>query len=80
MRPKRQPAGLATRRALLLMGRHQTSHPGNRMKAMTTNPQVETVSSGADKAKLAAAALLVVGAVVAFYLLGTQDCGCAWSR
>jgi preprotein translocase subunit SecE len=40
---------------------------------MTTNPQVETVSSGADKAKLAAAALLVVGAVVAFYLLGTQD-------
>jgi preprotein translocase subunit SecE len=43
------------------------------MKAMTTNPQVETVSSGADKAKLAAAALLVVGAVVAFYLLGTQD-------
>ena len=43
------------------------------MKAMTTNPQVETVSSGADKAKLAAAALLVVGAVVAFYLLGAQD-------
>jgi preprotein translocase subunit SecE len=43
------------------------------MKAMTTNPQVETVSSGADKAKLAVAALLVVGAVVAFYLLGTQD-------
>ena len=43
------------------------------MKAMTTNPQVETVSSGADKAKLAAAALLVVVAVVAFYLLGKQD-------
>ena len=40
---------------------------------MTTNPQVETVSSGADKAKLAAAALLVVGAVAAFYLLGKQD-------
>jgi preprotein translocase subunit SecE len=40
---------------------------------MTTNPQVETVSSGADKAKLAAAGLLVVGAVVAFYLLGKQD-------
>jgi preprotein translocase subunit SecE len=40
---------------------------------MTTNPQVETVSTGADKAKLAAAALLVVGAVVAFYLLGKQD-------
>jgi len=40
---------------------------------MTTNPQVDTVSSGADKAKLAAAALLVVGAVAAFYLLGKQD-------
>jgi len=37
------------------------------------NPTVETVSTGADKAKLAAAALLVVGAVAAFYLLGTQD-------
>ena len=41
---------------------------------MSTNaPQVETVSTGADKAKLAAAALLLVGGVVAFYLLGKQD-------
>jgi preprotein translocase subunit SecE len=39
----------------------------------TTNPQVETVSTGADKAKLAAAGVLLVGAVVAFYLLGKQD-------
>ena len=37
------------------------------------NPTVETVSTGADKAKLAAAGLLVVAAVVAFYLLGKQD-------
>jgi preprotein translocase subunit SecE len=37
------------------------------------NPTVETVSTGADKAKLAAAALLVVAAVAAFYLLGKQD-------
>ena len=37
------------------------------------NPEVQTVSTGADKAKLAAAALLVVGAVVAFYMLGKQD-------
>jgi len=37
------------------------------------NPQVETVSTGADKAKLAGAALLLVGAVVAFYALGKQD-------
>lgn len=40
---------------------------------MTTNPQVETVSTGADKAKLAFAGLLVIGAVAAFYLLGKQD-------
>jgi preprotein translocase subunit SecE len=40
---------------------------------MSTNPQVETVSTGADKAKLAAAALLVVGGVAAFYLLAAQD-------
>ncbi|WP_295647302.1 preprotein translocase subunit SecE [uncultured Methylibium sp.] len=36
-------------------------------------PTVETVSTAADKAKLAAAGLLVVGAVAAFYLLGKQD-------
>jgi len=40
---------------------------------MSTNPQVETVSSGADKAKLAAAVLLLVGGVAAFYVLGQQD-------
>jgi preprotein translocase subunit SecE len=34
--------------------------------------QVETVSSTADKAKLAGAAILVVAALVAFYLLGKQ--------
>jgi len=39
----------------------------------TTNPQVQTVSTGADKAKLAGAAVLLVGAVVAFYALGRQD-------
>ncbi|MBQ1763008.1 MAG: preprotein translocase subunit SecE [Aquincola sp.] len=38
----------------------------------TTNPQVETVSSSADKAKLATAGVLVVGAVAAFYLLSAQ--------
>ena len=37
------------------------------------NPPVETVSTGADKAKLAAVALLVVSAVAVFYVLGTQD-------
>ena len=41
---------------------------------MTTgNPQVETVSTGADKAKLAAAAVLAVGAVAAYYLVKQSD-------
>jgi preprotein translocase subunit SecE len=40
---------------------------------MSTNTQVETVSTGADKAKLAGAAVLVIGAVVVFYLLAQQD-------
>ncbi len=40
---------------------------------MSTNTQVETVSTGADKAKLAGAAVLLVAGVAAFYLLGKQD-------
>jgi preprotein translocase subunit SecE len=40
---------------------------------MSTNSHVETVSTGADKAKLAGAAVLLVGAVVVFYLLSKQD-------
>ena len=44
---------------------------------MATQPQVETVSTGADKAKLAVAALLVVGSIVAFYALDKQD---LWMR
>jgi preprotein translocase subunit SecE len=39
---------------------------------MSTSPQVQTVTTGADKAKLAGAALLLLGAVVAFYLLAAQ--------
>lgn len=35
-------------------------------------PQVQTVSTGVDKAKLAATAALVVAALAAFYLLGKQ--------
>jgi preprotein translocase subunit SecE len=38
-----------------------------------SNPPVETVSTTADKAKLAVAALLVAGAIGAFYALGQQD-------
>jgi len=40
---------------------------------MSTSTQVETVHSSADKAKLAAAVLLAVGAVAAYYVLGKQD-------
>ena len=40
---------------------------------MANPPQVETVTTGADKAKLAIAGVLVVAAVVAFYALGKQD-------
>ena len=40
---------------------------------MSTQPNVETVSTGADKAKLAVAALLLVGGIVAFYALGQKD-------
>ncbi len=38
-----------------------------------SNPSIETVSTGADKAKLAAAGALVVAGVVAFYALGQRD-------
>ena len=40
--------------------------------------QVETVSSGADKAKLGAAAALVIAAVAGFYLLGRQGQLAQW--
>jgi preprotein translocase subunit SecE len=39
----------------------------------TSNPQIETVSTAADKAKLAAAVLLAVGGVVAYYLIKQAD-------
>ena len=44
---------------------------------MANPPQVETISTGADKAKLAVAGVLVVAAVVAFYVLAKQD---LWMR
>ena len=42
------------------------------------NPQVETVSTGADKAKLAAAAVFFVLALTAFYLLSKQGALAQW--
>ena len=40
---------------------------------MATQPQVETVSTAADRAKLAGAALLLLGGLVVFYVLARQD-------
>jgi len=40
---------------------------------MSTTPQVETISPAADKAKLAVAALLLVGGVAAYYLIKQAD-------
>jgi preprotein translocase subunit SecE len=41
--------------------------------------QVQTVNTGADKAKLGAAAVLVVAALAAFYLLGKQGQLVQWA-
>jgi len=41
--------------------------------------QVETVSTGADKAKVGASIALVIGAVAAFYLLGKQGQLAQWA-
>lgn len=41
--------------------------------------QVETVSSGADKAKLAVVAALVLASVAGFYLLGKQGVWVQWA-
>jgi preprotein translocase subunit SecE len=40
---------------------------------MSTQPQVETISTGADKAKLAGSVVLLLASIVAFYYLGKQD-------
>jgi preprotein translocase subunit SecE len=39
----------------------------------TSNPPVENVSTAVDKAKLAAAGVLLVAGVAAYYVLGKQD-------
>jgi preprotein translocase subunit SecE len=52
---------------VLVFKRSKTQSAGN----MATS-QVQTVSTGVDKAKMAASAVLVIAALVAFYLLGKQ--------
>ena len=44
---------------------------------MATQPQVETVSTSADKAKLAGSVLLLLASIFVFYYLGKQD---LWQR
>jgi len=44
-----------------------------------SNPQVETVTTGADKAKLAGAVILLLGALVAFYALSKQGALAQWA-
>jgi preprotein translocase subunit SecE len=44
---------------------------------MSTQPQIETVSTGADKAKLAGSVVLLLASIVVFYYLGKQD---LWMR
>jgi preprotein translocase subunit SecE len=39
----------------------------------TTQQPIETVTTGADKAKLAGSVLLLLASIVAFYYLGKQD-------
>jgi preprotein translocase subunit SecE len=41
--------------------------------------QVETVSTNADKAKLGVAVLLVIGAIVGFYMLTKQGVAVQWA-
>ena len=45
---------------------------------MATTTQVETVSTGADKAKVGAAIALVIAALAGFYLLGKQGQVAQW--
>ena len=45
---------------------------------MSTQPQVETVSTSADKAKLAGAVALLLASIAAFYYLGKPDPWKGW--
>jgi preprotein translocase subunit SecE len=48
-------------------------------EVMANPPQVETVTSGADKAKLAVAVLLLIGALAAYYGLSKQGPLAQWA-
>jgi preprotein translocase subunit SecE len=52
------------------------SQAGKRQTMATS--QIETVSTGADKAKLGVAAVLVIAAIAGFYLLGREGQLAQW--
>ena len=54
-----------------------TQRRGTEVSSMS-NPQVETVTTGADKVKLAGAVVLLVAAIVAFYVLSKQGPWVQW--
>ncbi|WHZ09622.1 MAG: Protein translocase subunit SecE [Burkholderiaceae bacterium] len=56
----------------------QQLHSQEQILNMATS-QVETVSTGADKIKLAVAALLLVAALAAYYLLGAKGALIQWA-
>ncbi len=49
------------------------ARPGGASHSMATNSPVQTISTAADKAKLSAAAVLLIAGLAAFYLLSRQD-------
>jgi len=58
--------------------RAESAQAGLKVSSMS-NPQVETVTSSADKAKLAGAVLLLIGGLVAFYALAKQGPIAQWA-
>src|SRR3989344_239293 len=52
---------------------------GSRKYSKMATSQVETVNTGADKAKLAAVVALVIASVAGFYLLGKQGAVVQWA-
>jgi preprotein translocase subunit SecE len=55
----------------------KAARPQEQSPKMATS-QIETVNTNADKAKLAGAVVLAVGAIVAFYLLASQGAVVQW--
>ena len=74
MKARRNPTGFGVSRDATNQGRD-----GRRNLPKMATTQIETVSTSADKAKLAVSILLAVGAIVAFYLLARQGSLAQWA-